>query len=397
MDPKMDTEDDLTTSISADEKKIIPDNLNEMLAVEEIQLTAHEQKEDNALPTTILIPSRETNIEDFDLSCRISLLKIMKTFYTVKGAPSYEDIYEELKKQIQLTLDLPTAEQTLKTLGYSYIKTKTNPGNILMEDPKFTFDRFHYAKKILKFRSMGKHIYYLDERIIESGNYIKIPSIDVTFPATRKTVFIHVVSQDGYISGMFFYYDSNCYKKWLLHILLPVMKPSSVVVMNNALHGTVTATPISRYHTKNEMLQWLKERNIPCNSNLHKAELYDLIERCPTVLEHQGIDNLFRAHDIEVLRLTDQLRVLSLTTHFWKNINNEIKQDPDVIHKEQEDLQDYIYSKIKSFPQVKWFSYSKIIESAEKTFSELDTEIENLLDKYEIDKEYISSLPSIPK
>ena len=69
------------------------------------------------------------------------------------------------------------------------------------------------------------------------------------------------------------------YMKWLQEKLIPNLESKSVIVVDNASYHNVQ---LNRHPTSNarkgEMLSWLDERGIRYNSDITKAELYDLIK-----------------------------------------------------------------------------------------------------------------------
>ena len=84
--------------------------------------------------------------------------------------------------------------------------------------------------------------------------------------------------------------------KWLQERLIPNLESKSVIVVDNASYHNVQ---LNRHPTSNARkgeMSWLDERGIRYNSDITKAELYDLIKMHKPQYESFAIDRLLADH-----------------------------------------------------------------------------------------------------
>lgn len=312
---------------------------------------------------------------------RIDILQCMNKFNLDKGDRTYDAFYNKL--HLAPLLPFERFRKELSSMGFGL--QKTTEGVILMEDPKITFDRCHYLRKILKCRELNKHVYYIDERIINEQATFKKPDIGQIDSSTPEMVLYHIMSKDGYGNNLFCYQvNREDFRKWLLHIVLPSLKPLSVIVLDNGpLHGTSAKANITKFESKNEMMRWLREYNIPCNNLMRRAELYDLIEKCSVKAKLYNVDNIFKSQGHEVIRLPSQLTEISLTDVVWKDIKNKlVKNRVDLTDKSAVKIS--ITRLFELIESSTWKHLEKIIIDQENRLFKLDAEIELVLEKFQL-------------
>lgn len=328
------------------------------------------------------------------LQSRISILNKVKSLYIKHKLPTYTAIFEENPKNLktaeeQLIVDVRELLKEMNVLGYTLKETVHN-GIIAMEDPEITFERFKYLVKIKKFRSdtvQPQQIVYIDERVInETQHFKKLWQVDsaLRLSGLQESVFYHAVTKSGFITGMFTNQVSEeDFAKWLSDILLIHLKSPSVFIMDsNPLHGSlVNSSPISRYHSKIEMLRWLTNKNIPCSNNMSKPALYELIAKCNDDHREYKIDCIIRSHGHEVLRMPRHFFDLSITTLFWDNIvKNGGIPDTNSLMERQLSLMKIL----NSVPSTTWAEYEQSIVKIENELLDIDMSMENFCDMYEI-------------
>jgi hypothetical protein len=93
------------------------------------------------------------------------------------------------------------------------------------------------------------------------------------------------------------------YKKWLQKPIPNLESKSIIVVENTCYHNVqLNRNPTSNTR-KSEMLFWLGKHGIRCESDMTKAELYDLIKMHKLQYETFAIDCLVAEHRHTVIRL----------------------------------------------------------------------------------------------
>lgn len=115
----------------------------------------------------------------------------------------------------------------------------------------------------------------------------------------------------------------NNFSKWVQQQLLPNLPPQSVLVVDNASYHNVKLdkdpTTNSR---KQEMLDWLTERNIPYESKYTKPELYAIIKQHKTTSPRFKLDTLLSEHGHAVLRLPPYHPELNPIEKIWALVKN---------------------------------------------------------------------------
>lgn len=309
------------------------------------------------------------------------IIKGLLHFYGIMKLPTIIEVYDLLLKHTMLP---PLAQFTKEMADLGYCYRKTTKGYLLMEDPALTFERFHYLKKILKFRKPNDiTIHYMDERVINEHCTFLKPNKNMNEKTLQESLlYCYVISCKGMVLGMFCnYINRDEIINWFKHIVMPKLEPSSVIVIsNNFLYGQQTNNPPSPYASKDTMLKWLRTNNIPSNSNMRKGDLYALITKFHPVGDSQNVDFLFKAHGHEVLRLPNSLQDLTPTTYVWQDMKLDL-QDKEV--KDLFTLKEYIHNYINTvMPVHKWSDYEQNIQKIEKKIFDLDEAMENILDSY---------------
>ncbi|XP_039750727.1 uncharacterized protein LOC120626975 isoform X1 [Pararge aegeria] len=294
-----------------------------------------------ALPKMFIYHVIDDNpyVEDcFDDNDHIVIMECINKFILGELNLSIKDLYQEFLKSRQrnngINLDLQTFERKIYSLGYTCKKNLKGSPFILIEDPKIKFQRFNYLFKMKNYRENNKTIYYIDEKHIIHKPPFKNPVKDNYEGGKSKQeglIFFHLISNNGYENGIYVSMDSegsleDIFKKWMMDIVLYTIKPGSVIVMaNNFIHGLAPRKRITRYHSKKRMLEWLRENNIPCDSDMNKPRIYELIERCTTNNKDYDIDRIFKLHGHHVLRLPENFSSLTPTKSLWTFINRNFK------------------------------------------------------------------------
>ncbi|XP_045767880.1 uncharacterized protein LOC123869157 [Maniola jurtina] len=337
-------------------------------------------------------PYREDVFDDDD---HIILMECINIFLASKLSLRIKDLYEKFLKHrkttnhnAQYTPDLQTFEKKiLFNFGYTYKKNLIGPPLILIEDPKLKFDRYNYLYKIKDFREKKLNIYYIDEKYI-----LKLPFKDPVKDQISShlkcegLIFFHIISLDGYENGIYVSQEGvenhgEIFKKWMLDIVLYSIKPGSVIVMaNNYIHGSLPKNSITRYHSKKCMLQWLRDNDIPCDPNMKKPRIYELIEKCTLNSKDYDIDRVFKCHGHHVLRLPNNFPSLNPTYFLWDYINNLSNFKSLTMEKNVEVLRDTLVKYISNIDKQMWSIFFNSTFKIENQIFEIDLVTEDLLE-----------------
>lgn len=319
-----------------------------------------------------------------DLINHLLILKTLGKFYERKEVPSFKLLLTRVNQFLSTMndqsrfLDADNFKQNMTMLGIDYF-TISNDTKLLMEDPKITFQRYSYLKKIKKIRQQKDTvIYYIGERIIDQYRNFRNPWNKVEHKADISSgdcVLFYAVSKNGFTNGLYcFSATEDDFYRWVVDILLGCLLPSSVVVLDNSpLHGTSKSKTISMFDTKSVMKKWLRNHNVPFSDAMNKSELYQLIINHANIEEIPRVDHVIKAHGHQVLRLPTHFEDLSPLDHIWQDIKRQLQ--------DEKDLHDKILSIFKNTPKETYELYEADIVKGENAMFLIDTETDNALEK----------------
>ena len=165
---------------------------------------------------------------------------------------------------------------------------------MLIEKPEIVLMRYKYLVQIKSFREFGRNIFFLDETWVDSNITVdkcwqsnEVSGVLQNYSAGNRLVILHAGSKNGFIPGAKLLYKLGStsgdyhgqmnyenFKKWVENKLLPNIPPESVIVMDNAPYHSVLAEKIpTKYSTKLDMIQFLRNKGINCDKDMRKAQL----------------------------------------------------------------------------------------------------------------------------
>lgn len=243
-----------------------------------------------------------------DLTVRKRIYEFLRDCYMSSKLPTLEDLNEAAQSQLSM-VDL---QKLLNTMGFDY--RKTTIGHLtLVENPEITAQRFKYLCNIQKFRTANKTIYFLEEAYVTRNlDIMKFlpPNETSDKELAMEYTFYYAVCKKGFINATFVNKNEDtCFEYWLTNTILKYLEPSSVIVM---MQRGETNKKITRYTTKEEMLKLLKNNDVPHRDDMHKSQLYDLIEKFRIVTEKDQFQTFVKANGHEILYLPRPLNDLSI-------------------------------------------------------------------------------------
>ncbi|KAJ8719014.1 hypothetical protein PYW07_016570 [Mythimna separata] len=343
--------------------------------------------------TSTIYPKMNT----IDFNTHLLILKCLCNFYEQKKIPSFTILYNYVNEFLtnlggEPVQDYEQFAQDVITLSIDY-QTIFNDTKLLMEDPKITFQRYLYLKKITQLRQEKSCIfYYISERIIDKNYNFDNPwkqnsQTDDIF-CNKECILFHAVSKTGLVNGLFSYSATeDDFYKWVSDILLDSLHPGSVVVLDNSpLHGRSKSKSITVFDTKSDMKQWLRNHNVPHSDTMNKSQLYQLVRKHADIEEIPRVDQIIKANGHQVLRLPTHFEDLSPVEHIWQDIKTNLQEPKD-------DLHDDILSTFANIPTESYELYENDIIERENALLLLDTQIDNVLDDFLSDLKDKASRP----
>ena len=79
------------------------------------------------------------------------------------------------------------------------------------------------------------------------------------------------------------------FEKWMKEMFLPNIPPSSVIILDNAPYHSALAEKVpTKYSTKQEMIDFLRNKGVNCNEQLRKGDIFPLVET------HRPRENMYK-------------------------------------------------------------------------------------------------------
>ena len=319
-----------------------------------------------------------------DFNNHFMILKSLSKLYERKEVPTFKLLLENVNEFLstltdQNLLDAKHFRQNIIMLGIDYY-TVFNDTKLLMEDPKITFERYSYIKKIKQIRQQtNRVVYYVSEKIIDQNHNFNNPwnkTKHTSDISNGECVLFHAVSRNGFTNGLYcFSATEDDFYKWVVDILLGCLLPMSVVVMDNSpLHGPTKSKTITMFDTKSDMKKWLRNHNVPFSDTMSKSELYQLVKNHPNIDEVPRVDRVIKANGHQVLRLPTHFEDFSPIDHIWQDIKRYLEKE--------DDLHDEILSMLANMPKQSYELYETDIAERENAMFTIDTEMDNALENF---------------
>lgn len=354
-----------------------------------------------------IVPLNETIEFEFTISNRLLVYKLLAEMYTAKSKKTEdnvfkpENIYQSLLKVKQSgrkpSISCDNFNITFEGLGKLIHQMKLEYRNlpnseyILMSNPDDAYERYFYLDNINKARKANKHIYYVDERLLQATrNIIRPWTVQSLTKDTEEIkggfVFYHAVSQSGYMNGLFCnHFSKENFEKWLTEVVIPLLEPSSVLVIaKTANDRIITTEPISKYDSKATMMQWLRENNIPHGPKMHKAELYKLTQRFFRRTTYHSLEKLLKPYGHQILLLPHTLYDLSVPELAWEAIqvnSRQFRLNPEVGLNEFKRMMAHLFS---SITEETWTRYKTKVEFIEKQLLDIELKTDVSLEHYHV-------------
>lgn len=121
--------------------------------------------------------------------------------------------------------------------------------------------------------------------------------------------------------------NSENYEKWLRNQLIPNLPTNSVLVVDNAPYHNKYIEKLPNSNTrKQDMIDWLKNHNIPVNPNQNKPAIYDIILQNKQEHIQYSIDKIMAEYGHSVLRLPPYHPDFNPIENIWAQIKQYVAQ-----------------------------------------------------------------------
>lgn len=231
-------------------------------------------------------------------------------------------------------------QEYMKTRGYKSKRLPHSFESIIIEDPELRFARLKYLISIQQYRKAGAHIVYIDTKVANnSGFFVEKIKLSNDIKQVFLTIFQRAVSPVmGMLSkntrGMSIVLKvdtsddlNNFQLEWIIETVIPQISAPSVFVLEENIfcdqtqHGDAP----TMYSSKTEMLNWLEVNDIPHTSNMHSAELFELIKKSNRKLikKKYKLDEILMSYGHKVLRRPRMTNYLNYFDALWEKVTNK--------------------------------------------------------------------------
>lgn len=277
-----------------------------------------------------------------------ALGNIINSIYTVrKEIPTLKKIYAAAKQDLNFPGSLSTLRKIMiESLGYKF-KNCQRKRSVLIQRPNIKAWRAKYLRRIRAndaLESNKKPVVFLDETWIHAHYTVKkcwqsasAEGVKKNDSVGRRWIITHAGTEDGFIDGALLmfkakqksgdYHDEmngENFIKWVNEKLIPNLPETSLVVMDNAPYHSMEETKAPNMSARKvQMQEWLTQNDIQYEQTFTKAELYELIKKNRPPKDYT-IDNIFRSHGHEVLRLPPYNCDLNPIEYIWHLVKRRV-------------------------------------------------------------------------
>lgn len=263
------------------------------------------------------------------------------SFWFNKTIPTLDKILTTINNDKTLPeISRANLYRMLKFMNFVY--TKRSHNSALVEKDEIILWRRRYLTDIRKYREEGRHIYYLDETLVNAGDCTSKTWVHKTIKSPgkgKRLIVLHIGSEDGFVPGGLLCFESkkttdyheemngDVFNNWVANVL-PLLKDNCVIVMDNAPYHSMKKEKIPNTSTrKADILQWLQEKGEAIDRPMVIAELLDIVRRIKPQYEKYLIDELAQTHNKKVLRLPPYHCELNPIELAWANVKDHVKKN----------------------------------------------------------------------
>lgn len=348
---------------------------------------------------------RPTFKEKVDECDKTAIRRKVHEFYFNKDLPTLNKLLQAVNNDE----NLPNFKQTtfyslLKELNFTY----TN--RVLTERDDIIIWRRNYLRSIRRFREEGRHIYYMGETWISSGDVTNKVSKDETpeknaflqeeeltaEPATPRKkdkglIVLHIGSAAGFVSNGLLCFESikntrdhhdeiggDTFLQWFENIL-PLLEKKAVIVVNNATYYSTKKENLPNTSwKKTDIIRWLENKGREVLENMTKAELLQIVTHDKDKFDKYVIEEIARANNKKVLRLPPHYCELNPIEIIWAMVKEYVRDNNTTYN--LEDVQLLLNQGIEQITAENWCKCIKQVRDEEKKMWEVDNIADTLID-----------------
>ncbi|KAJ8707459.1 hypothetical protein PYW08_010711 [Mythimna loreyi] len=308
--------------------------------------------------------------------------QLMDLYINEKIIPTTFHLFIKLYGKIPAHMDLGEFRNYLYKNGFMW-KQILKGTCVVIENPKVTYERFTYLKKLEHFRKQGKTIYFIDEVAFDTKGEIFTAKQSAAKLELQIRLMYAVTKTGVQVKQFEIEFTAETFLKFITESLLNHLSEPSVVVLNNNKYHCqeILALP-NEDSLKKEMCDWLEYFDVPYDPEMPKALLFELIQKYTDISKKiYVVDSILKKHGHEVLRLPDCIVKLTPTTYYFDMLRVNMPQvlkefeGPHRISMSINHIMDTVNDHIGE--------YSQIIEAEEQDILRKDIIVDSSFDQLE--------------
>ncbi|XP_048000547.1 uncharacterized protein LOC125237482 [Leguminivora glycinivorella] len=303
----------------------------------------------------------------------------------------YNNIRKLLLRDYTQRLEIPKRTQISSDDYEGYKKYFTSiqlPGtkaSIIVEKPETVIERQRFLHTKMLYREEKKNMVYIGKvnLLLNNGKFTyKEDTVEA------KTRFITAASQKyGYLGFIYCCGNSQEYMaNWIDEKILPHLPEKSVIIFQENVLSRDEDKVVSDI-SKEEILKWLKENEVPHDPKLHRAELYKLVnifqKSCAEKLSPAELSFRARGH------ITIRKKRCNLNANyfdpFWgflvKELNSAMPLVKPTVKHHYHAINNNASMILQNCPIEYWNNLGNILQAREIEIYREDLQIEHVLDK----------------
>lgn len=174
--------------------------------------------------------------------------------------------------------------------------------------------------------------------------------------------------------------NGDTFREWMEGIL-PLLRPNSVIVMDNASYNSVKIDRAPTSNTrKADIIKWLEDKGEVINHSMVIPQLLHIVKRLKPIHNKYVIDELVKSKNHTVLRLPPyhceqcELNPIELA---WSSVQNQVRMNNTTY--KLPDVKNLLIEGIKRVDAEMWKNFISHTKKEETKFYEVDNIIDEVL------------------
>ncbi|XP_047019342.1 uncharacterized protein LOC126053827 [Helicoverpa armigera] len=370
-----------------------------------------EKNDSGELKSPKKLKQRLSIVDTIDNFTKCAIRNIVHNFFAQNEIPTLDKILKKISDDGTLgVIKRTTLHKILKKIGFKFCKRSRN--SLLLDRDDIFFWRRNYLRAIKNARNNHQKIYYLDETWVNEGHTTSKAWVDTTVKSRRdafinglttglktpsgkgkRLLITHIGSEDGFVEGglnMFeskkqgdYHKEMNAeeFENWFREVL-NMLDDNSVIVMDNASYHSrkIERIPTAK-SKKQDICNWLREKNISCNAEMLKRELLNIVKNHRQRYDACIIDEMAKSQNKTVLRLPPYHCELNPIELVWAQVKGNVASHMKT-HKMAE-LKIVLKESIQYIDAEKWKKCIKHVkEIVEPKMDAMDRNVEAMTERF---------------